>query len=61
MDEELGFGIGVLPVTQRVFDFWQPMLLFSQAITEAEQEDLGSCLPAFIDGTAQPWDDLMYA
>ena len=56
LDEELGIGIGVLPVTQRVFEFWQPELLFSQAITEAEREDLGYCF-----GMAQPWDDLMYA
>jgi hypothetical protein len=56
LDEELGIGIGVLPVTQRVFEFWQPELLFSQAITEAEREDLGFCF-----GMAQPWDDLMYA
>ena len=53
--EELRIGIGVLPVTQRVFDFWQPMLLLSQAITEEEQENLGECL-----GVAQAWDDLIY-
>jgi hypothetical protein len=39
-----------------VFEFWQPELLFSQAITEAEREDLGYWFEM-----AQPWDDLRYA
>jgi hypothetical protein len=56
LDEELGVGIGVLPVTSRVFAFWQPAFLFAQEITEAEREDLGYCL-----GMAQPWDDLKFA
>lgn len=55
LDKELVIGIGVLPVTQRVFDYWKPELLFFQAITEAEREDLGYCY-----GMAQPWDDLKY-
>jgi hypothetical protein len=56
LDEELGIGIGALPVTRRVFEFWEPELLFSQAITETEEEHLGYCF-----GVAQPWDDLKYA
>jgi len=52
----LGIGIGMVPVTQRVFEFWQPELLFSQAITEAKREDLGYCF-----GMAKPCDDLIYA
>src|SRR5262249_32479957 len=55
LDEELGIGIGVLPVTERVFLYWDPGLLFSQAITESEKEGLGYCF-----GLARPWDDLIY-
>jgi hypothetical protein len=56
LDETLGIGIGTLPITQRVFEYWKPQFLFAQAITVAENEDLGLCF-----GVAQPWDDLKYA
>lgn len=56
LDRELGVGIGALPITRRVFDFWQPVLLFSQAITDEERDDLRSC-----EGAAVPWDKLWYA
>ena len=55
LDEELGVGIGVLPVTVRVFRFWEPEWLFSQSVSEPEQEDLAYCF-----GLARPWDDLKY-
>jgi hypothetical protein len=54
-DEELGVGIGVLPITVRVFQYWEPERLFAQEVSEPEQEDLSYCL-----GLAQPWDDLKY-
>jgi hypothetical protein len=55
LDEELGIGIGVLPVTPRVFDYWEPQLLCLQEISAKETQDLGYCL-----GMAMPWDDLEY-
>lgn len=55
MAERLGLGVGVLPVTSRVFQYWQPELLFTQAISEDERDNLKECF-----GLAQPWDDLLY-
>ena len=55
MAKRLGIGIGALPVTSRVFKYWQPELLFTQAISGDEQLDLKECF-----GLAQPWDDLLY-
>jgi hypothetical protein len=55
LDEALGIGIGVLPVTVRVFRFWEPEPLFVQGVSEAEQEDLSYCV-----GFAKPWDELRY-
>jgi hypothetical protein len=52
---ELRISIGVLPVTQRVFDYWQPELLFLQEITDEERQNLEECL-----GYAEPWDDLWH-
>ena len=56
LDEELGVGVGVLPVTGRVFEVWNPDFLFSQEITEADREDLAYCF-----GRAQPWVVLKFA
>ena len=55
MAMRLGIGIGVLPVTSRVFKYWQPELLFTQAASEEEQSNLKECF-----GLAQPWDDLLF-
>ena len=55
MAKRLGIGIGALPVTSRVFRYWQPELLFTQSMSGDEQIDLKECF-----GLAQPWDDLLY-
>ena len=52
---QFGMDIGVLPVTQRVFNYWKPKLLFQQAITDEEQSTLGFCF-----AKAKPWDKLLY-
>ena len=56
LDELLKVAIGVLPITERVFRFWQPQLLFSQEVSDAEKDDLMECFDV-----AQPWDNLAYA
>lgn len=56
LDEVLGTGIGLLPVTPRVFAYWQPEHLFTQALTDEEQGLLNEYGDA-----GQPWDDLKYA
>jgi len=56
LDEVLGMGIGLLPVTPRVFAFWQPEFLFTQALSEAELRLLDDYGDA-----GQPWDELKYA
>ncbi len=55
MLEKFGWGIGALPVTSRVFEYWQPELMFVQNITEEEHENLSECY-----GVAKPWDDLKF-
>jgi hypothetical protein len=55
LDEALGIGIGLLPVTPRVFAYWKPKLLFTQALTDEEQQLLGE-----YGNAGQPWDDLKY-
>ena len=52
---KLGMDIGVLPVTQRVFNYWKPELLFRQEIIDEEKENLAECF-----GLAKPWDDLKH-
>jgi|SRR5881296_2416290 len=56
LDNVLGVAIGTLPITTRVFMFWEPEYLFSQALTDTEQELLDT-----YGVDAQPWDDLQYA
>jgi hypothetical protein len=51
LDDELGIGIGVLPVTVRVFRFWEPEWLITQSVSEAEKEDLAYCLGFARPGT----------
>ncbi len=55
MARRLGIGIGALPVTSRVFQYWEPELLFTQNLSQDEQENLKECF-----GLAQPWNDLLY-
>ena len=55
MLQQLGMDVGVLPVTQLVFAYWKPELLFRQEITDEEKENLAECF-----GQAQPWDNLWY-
>ncbi|MGB3934407.1 MAG: hypothetical protein WBL29_01710 [Burkholderiales bacterium] len=56
LDEVLQMGIGLLPVTSRVFDYWEPEFLFAQPLTDEEQSLLDE-----YGSAAQPWDDLKYA
>jgi hypothetical protein len=56
LDEVLELGIGLLPVTPRVFQYWEPLFLFAQDLTDEEQDLLGE-----YGDVAQPWDDLRYA
>ena len=56
LDEVLGTGIGLLPITPRVFAYWQPQFLFAQALSEAELRLLSERGDA-----ARPWDELRYA
>jgi hypothetical protein len=55
MLKALEMGIGVLPVTRRVFDYWQPVFMFMQAITEEEENNLNQ-----VGMEAEPWDDLAF-
>jgi hypothetical protein len=55
MLKALGWGIGALPITKRVFEYWQPEYMFTQEISETDKSNLSECY-----GHAQPWDDLKY-
>jgi len=56
LDKVLQVAIGTLPITRRVFAYWQPEFLFAQELTDVEQD----LLDAYgVDG--KPWDDLQYA
>lgn len=52
---ELVTAIMALPVTMRVFAFWQPELVFVQEIDQEESFVLELCC-----GGAAPWNDLIY-
>ena len=56
LDDILSIGIGVLPITLRVFEHWQPELIFVQPLSDSERR-----LSEDIIELARPWDDLKYA
>jgi|SRR3954470_15226562 hypothetical protein len=57
MLEKLGMGIGVLPVTRRVFEHWEPVFMFAKELNDEERRNLEQS-----GGTEEvsPWDDLIY-
>jgi len=57
MLKELGMGVGVLPVTLRVFQYWQPEYMFSKEINDEEKKNLEES--GGIEDVS-PWDDLVY-
>jgi len=53
--ENLPWGIGALPVSQRLFAYWRPQLMFVSGITARESKDVAPYI-----GEAQPWNELRY-
>ena len=57
MLKELEMSIGALPVTPRVFEYWQPEFMFHKPINEEEKENLEK--HEVVDESL-PWDELRY-